>query len=189
MNTTTVAANGSVVDTADPWTIEVGEPGAPTLVTIGPNEQGSVLQRWYNDSVYLLKIDRSNGETQYQREMPSKIPDRPHRVLYHDLANASAGENTSIDRVTRDGRDLVRIQGLTVEEARGEETTRLSMLVQSNGLIREYRTNTTRPPGADGHDVTTQEARELRITSVSESAGRGRPDWIENALEETMAYD
>ena len=142
-NRTTLAANGSVVS-RETGTIHVGRSGE-TLITLDPETRPGTVERWFNDSVYLVKQTRSN-ETTYRRRPASQIPPPVYEAVYSALEDASVGENTTTDRVTRNGRHLFRIRGLNYTGTQGRTST-LSMLVGSRGVIWSYTENTTYPQG------------------------------------------
>ena len=185
-NGTTFATNGSVVSSSnEPWTFQVGKPGEGTLVTIGSAPSAATV-RWYNDTMYLVKLPESNFET-YQRRLPSNIPRRMEQVVYRNLENATAGENTTTRRVTRNGRQLFRVQGLTWNDTGSQRTSSLSLLVDSRGVIWEYEENTTRPARADR--PATYRVFTVKLVSVNDTDRSNRPDWFQTAIDRTTPVE
>ena len=160
------------------------EKSGTTLITLDPKTQPGTVERWFNDTTYLTKRTRSN-DTTYQRRPASQIPSPVYEVVYSDLEDASVGENTTTRQVTRNGRQLYRIQGLNHTGTQGRTST-LSLLAGSQGVIWNYTDNTTYPAGTRSPN-TSYHVYNIRIVSMNESAEPPRPAWVQTAINRTRS--
>ena len=191
INTTGLTANGSI-DSESMGTLQVGGPGEGTRIQHESKRGPGSREIWYNNSTYFVAITdpglssssalaTSNNTTYLSRGSKQRSS---YQSIYSDLENASVGENTTTSRVTRNGRNLVRIQGLTWNDTESQKTSVLSLLVGSQGVIWNYTSNTTYP-ARDTQSNTTYRIYNIQITSVNESAGPEPPAWVPTAANRT----
>lgn len=189
INSTTLTANGSIY-TGTTATLQVGRPGEGTRIQSEFKTGPGSRDVWYNNSTYFVKttnpqlpsaLTNSNNTTYRNKGTKQRSS---YQSIYTEIGNASIGENTTTSRVTRNGRQLVRIQGLTYNHTDTYGMSTLSLSVGSQGIIWNYTRNRTLDPST-GQPNTTHMIYNIQIESVDESAELEPPAWLPRAANQT----
>lgn len=186
-NTTRLAANGSVVF-SQTSTLRAGSPGSSASFASELNGSSWPSSRvatpvrtaaWSNDGPLLLNQTYANGTSRYDRiDSPGLRASATGLGLQFALEPLGTA-NTSVTELERNGTTLYRVSGRVRDIERGNVSARL--LVDSRGIIREYRT--VRETAFD--ENVSRIVTERDFSAIGTTDAPERPSWVDEALNRT----